>query len=146
MSPLLAKPKRRKLPFRKPVHLADVGAMNARLGPDQDVASSAPAIDERAERKRRGWRRHPPEQPFLLVIVDHDNRRFTVEGPMTDAEGCTREVIGARRAGRQITCRVEWGTPDDAAKQWKSRHGWQRWPSGSIVAPAQRDCTSHPHH
>ena len=56
---------------------------------------------------------------------------------MTDAEGLMREVIGARRAGRQITCRVQSGTPDDAAKQWKNRYGWQRWPSGSIVAPAR---------
>ena len=104
-----------------------------------DVAK--PAIDNGAEQKRHrqrqalSRRRHRPVEPFLLIIVDHDNWRFTVEGPMTDAAGWTREVMGARRAGRQITCRVERGTPDDAAKRWKNRHGWQRWPPGSIVAP-----------
>ena len=80
-------------------------------------------------------RRYRTEAPFLLIIADHDNRRFTVEGPMIDAEDWTREVIAARRAGRQITCRVASGTPEEAAKQWKRRHGGQRWPSGLIVAP-----------
>jgi hypothetical protein len=113
--------------------------MSAPLG----SAEARPASAEGAPRKRKP-RGHPlpltrhryrTEEPFLLIIADHDNRRFTVEGPMTDAEHWTREVIAARRAGRQITCRVATGTPDEAAKQWRRRHGGQRWPSGLIVAP-----------
>ena len=113
--------------------------MNPRLGPHQDVAP--PAMDDGAEGKPRGRRqalsrrRGRPEESFLLIIVDHDNRRFTVEGPLTDAQSWMREIMGARRAGRRITCAVERGTPDDAAKQWKRRHGGKRWPTGSIVAP-----------
>jgi hypothetical protein len=59
-----------------------------------------------AMRKNRSFRRprRPPGEPFLFIIVDHDNRRFTVEAPMTDAQAWIREVIAGRRSGRQITC------------------------------------------
>lgn len=76
--------------------------------------------------------------PFLLCIADHDTGRFTLEGPMTDAEAWIREVIAARRAGRDITCRVLSGTADDAGeaeRSWTRAHGGTRWPSGSIVNP-----------
>jgi len=71
----------------------------------------------------------------LLCIADHDTSRFTLEGPMNDAEAWIREVIAARRAGRDITCRVLSGTPDEAAISWAQAQGGTRWPSGSIVNP-----------
>lgn len=82
-------------------------------------------------RKRR-WE----SEPFLLVIVDHDNRRYTIEGPMTDSDGWTREIIAARRSGRQISCRVVSGSVEDAVKICKKSRAGIRWPSGSIVAPS----------
>lgn len=119
--------------------------MDAQLSSEESEAPSSIAIAEGAARKRKPCghplpltrRRFRTEEPFLLIIADDDNRRFTVEGPMVDAEDWTREVIAARRAGRQITCRVVSGTAEEAAKQWKRRHGGQRWPSGLIVAPPE---------
>lgn len=73
--------------------------------------------------------------PFLLCIADHDTGRFTLEGPMTDAEAWIREVIAARRAGRNITCRVLPATADEAAMSCARAEGATRWPSRSIVSP-----------
>ncbi len=115
--------------------------MNSRLITEEEEETTSAVAGAVRKRRPRSHplpltrRRYRTEVPFLLIIADHDNRRFTVEGPMTDAEDWTREVIAARRAGRQITCRVASGTPEEAAKQWKRRHGGQRWPSGLIVAP-----------
>jgi len=74
-------------------------------------------------------------EPFLLCIIDDDNERFTIEGPMTDPEGWVREVMAARRAGRDILCQVLTGRPDEAAEAWVQANGGTRWPSGSIVSP-----------
>jgi hypothetical protein len=80
-------------------------------------------------------RRRRPSPLFVLCIADHDTDRFTLEGPMTDAEIWVREVIAARRAGRDITCHVLDASPEEAAQAWMRAHGGIRWPSGSIVAP-----------
>jgi hypothetical protein len=91
---------------------------------------------EAAKRRRLYRRRHFALAPFLLCIVDEDTARFAIEGPMIDADAWIKEVIAARRAGREINCHVLEGTPDDAAEIWMRSHGGTRWPSGSIVAPA----------
>jgi hypothetical protein len=90
-------------------------------------------------RKRRG-----ESGPFLLLIVDHDNDRFTIEGPMTDADGWTREIIAARRARRNITCRVISGSLEGAADTCGKTQSGTRWPSGSIVAPSLADAPPPP--
>ena len=58
----------------------------------------------------------PPSEAFLLVIVDRDTRRFTIEGPMTDAADWTREIAAARKAGRRITYRIAPGALEAAVK------------------------------
>jgi|HubBroStandDraft_1064217.scaffolds.fasta_scaffold00009_82 hypothetical protein len=72
---------------------------------------------------------------FLLVILDHDTGRFTLEGPMTDDGPWVNEIVFARRAGRRISCFPIPASrdPDEAA----ARHveGCIKWPSGSIVLP-----------
>jgi hypothetical protein len=85
-------------------------------------------------------RRRYPIAPFLLCIVDYENNRFTIEGPMTDAEAWVAEVIAARRAGRNIVCQVLAGVPDEAAEAWVQANGGTRWPSGSIVLPKRPLC------
>jgi len=80
-------------------------------------------------------RRSRATAPFLLVVVDHDTGRFTIEGPMCDGEAWASEVMAAQRAGRRISCRVVIGTPDEAARFWQQTQGGTRWPSGSILAP-----------
>ncbi|MGO8920654.1 MAG: hypothetical protein ACLQJR_32575, partial [Stellaceae bacterium] len=61
--------------------------------------------------------------PFLLCIVDQDTRRFTIEGPMTDAEAWIREVMAARRADRDVGCCVFSCTDGEAAMAWARAHG-----------------------
>lgn len=80
-------------------------------------------------------RRRAASASFLLCIVDHDTGRFTIEGPMSDAEPWIREIIGARRAGREITCHVLNGSPEQATEAWRGNHGGTLWPSGSIISP-----------
>ena len=95
---------------------------------------------ERCATGSRVRRRRSPIEPFLLCIIDYDNNRFTIEGPMTDAEGWIREVVAARRAGRGIVCQVVAGAPDEAATAWAHANGGTRWPSGSIVLPRMPLC------
>jgi len=98
----------------------------------------------RAATRETWWPRAPVRRrraataSFLLCIVDHDTGRFTIEGPMSDAEPWTREIMGARRAGRDISCHVLSGEPEEAATAWLNAHGGTRWPSGSIVCPEGR--------
>jgi hypothetical protein len=112
------------------------------------AAAGAPAaqivsrMDKAAAKPSEAWwprssprRRRTEPLPFLLCITDHDTGRFTLEGPMTDAEAWIREVIAARRAGRDISCCVLSDTADEAAMSWAHAHGGARWPSGSIVNP-----------
>jgi len=80
-------------------------------------------------------RRRAASTSFLLCIADHDTGRFTIEGPMTDAEPWIREVIAARRAGRDMSCRVLPDGDEEAAISWARAQGATQWPSGSIVNP-----------
>ena len=41
---------------------------------------------------------------FLLRIVDHDNQRYWVEGPMTNDSALNEAVVRAQRFGRRVTC------------------------------------------
>jgi hypothetical protein len=82
---------------------------------------------------RQCCRRHRAKLPLLLRITDHDNGRYTLEGPMTEveADAWIKEVIAARRAGRNITCRV---VPEAVtAREGSDRR--RHWPPGSIVHP-----------
>jgi hypothetical protein len=118
--------------------------MDTGLGPDTtNTPVEAPPSSSGKKPKRKPCahpfpitrRRRREGEPFLFVIVDHDNRRYTIEGPMTDAEGWTTEIIAARRSGRRITCRVVTGSVEDAVKICKKTRAGKRWPSGAIVAP-----------
>jgi hypothetical protein len=95
---------------------------------------------ERCATGGRARRRRHLVEPFLLCIIDFDHNRFTIEGPMTDAEGWIREVVAARRAGRDIVCQVVAGAPDEAAEACVHANGGTRWPSGSIVLPRAPLC------
>jgi hypothetical protein len=79
--------------------------------------------------------------PLRLCITDHDTGRFTLEGPMSGAEADAwiKEVIAARRANRDITCRIFPLAADQAAMEWGGADGGTHWPSGSIVNPEVRD-------
>jgi hypothetical protein len=78
----------------------------------------------------------PSNTAFLLIILDHDTGRFTMEGPMTDDGPWVNEIVFARRAGRRISCISipASANPDGVAEPHV--RGCTRWPSGSIVLPA----------
>jgi hypothetical protein len=81
-------------------------------------------------------KRSPPV-PFLLVVVDHDTERFTIEGPMLDDQSWVEEILRASRAGRHITCFVLAGSNRDPGSIWRQAYGCTRWPEGSIISPAE---------
>lgn len=76
-----------------------------------------------------------PSKELYLVIVDHDTKRFTIEGPTRDDLSWVVEVDHARRAGR----RIAWSRVDDdlghAAAVKMGLGDYEFWPSGSIVVP-----------
>jgi hypothetical protein len=98
--------------------------------PPAAATEEAPWWPRAAVRRRRA-----ASASFLLCIADHDTGRFSIEGPMSDAEPWISEVIAARRAGRDISCCVLSGTADDVALSWAHDHGGTCWPPGSIVKP-----------
>jgi hypothetical protein len=73
-------------------------------------------------------------QPFLLVIVDNDVSKFTIEGPMLDDGQWNTAVCEARSSGRNVRCFI---TSSDRASaiSYQSRQGLTFVESGSIVQP-----------
>ena len=72
---------------------------------------------------------------FLLVIIDHETGRFTLEGPMIDDLPWVYEIVRARRAGRHISCIPIPAAPNPDGTATRLAEGCRRWPSGSIVRP-----------
>jgi len=74
---------------------------------------------------------------FILIVVDRDAEEFTAEGPMTDDRPWNKAVVDAQRAGRNIRC-FGMGdmNPDDAAAEWRTKHGGRRLAAGSIITPS----------
>jgi hypothetical protein len=81
-------------------------------------------------------RRRRNAAPLFLAIVDHDTRRFTVEGPVVNDEAWVIEIARAQKAGRRITFSLTEETAfEDAVALWGNIVGYERWPSRSIVLP-----------
>jgi hypothetical protein len=80
------------------------------------------------------WRRRRSAAPLLLTIVDHDTRRFTVEGPVSYDEPWVTEISRAQRAGRKIEFSlVQMDPVNDPAQPWRSIDGYEEWPRKSII-------------
>lgn len=87
--------------------------------------------------KHHQSRRRRNAAPLFLAIVDHDTRRFTVEGPVANDEAWVLEISRAQKAGRRITFSLTRESMfEDAVSLWGSLVGYDRWPSRSIVLPA----------
>lgn len=71
--------------------------------------------------------------PFLLVIVDEDNRTFTVEGPMVDDTRWNEAVGDARTAGRNVLCFIAHSHASAAAHA--NSQGLRFREPGAIVRP-----------
>ena len=73
----------------------------------------------------------------ILLIVDHDTQRFTVEGPLYDHLPWIEEIQRARHAGRRIDFRAVKGQGETAAMQMGREVGYDCWPPRSIIRPAR---------
>lgn len=78
--------------------------------------------------------------PFLLVVVDHDQKIFSVEGPMTDDTRWNSAVVSAQQSGRQVNCHTP-GTKnrEQAAAKYAAQFQYQQVATGSIVRPGFDD-------
>lgn len=74
---------------------------------------------------------------FYLIIADHDNGTFTIEGPMADDTLWIAAVAAAQKSGRQVNCFTsgEGQSKDGIAESWQSEHGHKQVERGSIVSP-----------
>jgi hypothetical protein len=79
-----------------------------------------------------------PPIPFFLVVIDHDQGFFSVEGPMTDDRAWQAAV---RRAWSQRHRSIESGPTgpdrDALAAEFSQTHNLAGVPPGSIVRPHQ---------
>lgn len=51
----------------------------------------------------------PRTQPFVLIVVDHDAKKFCVEGPMVDDRSWNDAICDAQEAGRNVSCHTPGG-------------------------------------
>jgi hypothetical protein len=77
-------------------------------------------------------------EPFVLIVADHDNRIFSVEGPMVDDNPWSKPVVDAQEGGkRRINCFVPGGPArndvETAAREYQREYGYARVDPGSIV-------------
>ena len=42
--------------------------------------------------------------PYYVIVVDHDNKAFDVLGPMHDDSAVTSDVSKGQERGRQVNC------------------------------------------
>lgn len=80
-----------------------------------------------------------PIDPFVLIVADHDNRTFSVEGPMVDDNPWSKPVVDAQEDGkRHINCHVPGGAARNsieiAAREYQREYGYMRVDPGSIVS------------
>lgn len=62
-----------------------------------------------------------PIEPFLLIVADHDNRTFSVAGPMVDDDPWVPGGPARNNA-------------DIAAREYKREFGYAQVPAGSVVS------------
>jgi hypothetical protein len=73
-------------------------------------------------------------EPFYLIVIDKDDGRFSVEGPMTDDRLWNQAVVVAQKSGRQVRCSTASGSSaEDAARNWLQWYSGKQVPPGEIV-------------
>ena len=71
---------------------------------------------------------------FTLIVANHDNKTFTVEGPMADDTPWI--VARERQAGtRNITCFTTHEPPAEAALNYVRQLNYHQLPRGAILHP-----------
>jgi hypothetical protein len=84
------------------------------------------------------WRRRRQAAPLHLAIVDHDTKRFTIEGPVASDEPWISEIFRARKAGRRIEFSlVEQPVIDEISVKLETASEYEKWPPRSIIVPSR---------
>jgi hypothetical protein len=76
-----------------------------------------------------------PTTPFFLIVVDHDQRLFAVEGPMTDDAPWNLAAGRARENDRRVACGPTGLDRDALVRDYQQAHKLGGAPPGSIVRP-----------
>ena len=78
-----------------------------------------------------------PTVPFFLIVVDHDQRLFSAEGPMTDDGPWKRAAGRAREHERRVQCGP--ASPDrrSLSMEYQRDSGFGGVPPGSILRPRE---------
>jgi hypothetical protein len=85
---------------------------------------------------RHNWRRRRQAAPFFLQIVDHDTKRFTIEGPVESENAWMIEISRAQKAGRKLGCsRIEEEELGRLLDSREPKPGYEYWPPQSIITP-----------
>jgi hypothetical protein len=76
--------------------------------------------------------------PFFLIVADHDEGFFSVEGPMTDDRPWKNAVRHAHdQLGRQVVCGPAGPDRNALATEFQRAEKLAGVPPGSIVRPRQ---------
>jgi hypothetical protein len=76
-----------------------------------------------------------PDQPFYMIVADHDRRVFAVEGPMTDERPWRDAARYARDQQRRIECGPTGPDREALAAEYRREHRLAGVPPGSVVRP-----------
>ena len=74
---------------------------------------------------------------FFLIVADHDQGFFCVEGPMTDDQPWQNAARRARDDQRRIMCGPSGPDRDALAADYHRAHKLAGVPPGSILRPRQ---------
>jgi hypothetical protein len=76
--------------------------------------------------------------PFFLIVADHDQGFFCVEGPMTDDRPWNTAARHARdQFGRRVACGPAGPDRNALAMEFRRAKKFAGVPPGSIVRPRQ---------
>ena len=76
-----------------------------------------------------------PDQPFYLIVADHDRGVFAVEGPMIDDRPWNEAAKYARNNQHRIVCGPTGTDRDALAAEFFRTHKLAGVPPGGIVRP-----------
>lgn len=76
-----------------------------------------------------------PDQPFYLIVTDHDRGVFAVEGPMTDERPWQEAARYARDRERRIAVGPTGPDREALAADYRREHKLAGVPPGSVVRP-----------
>jgi hypothetical protein len=77
----------------------------------------------------------PAPEPFFLIVIDHDRRFFSVEGPITDIRPWNDAARHARDNQRRIVCGQTGPDRDALAAEYGRANNMTGVPPGSILRP-----------